>query len=303
MPNVENPMTDALNLVHSTTVRSFLSIFTQNVSSEDGFGLELFRGGTHLGSILSGQVQQATQMKQRFQALGARDGDTLYRVNLGPRMQLIQDRLRTYDGYTREYGVTVELQILDSFQFIKLYRQGADPINLVILGIKEALQEYGDRTIYEKMHPANIQTQAKFAFDKDPDNLRAGIHINRTYQPSLRDDKNYQPINLSPLLTAKGKLTTLEGNVRDYEVTMELQIIDPQQYKYLEYTGAAPLDLARIAIDGELQRYACQEFYETLSELRLHEVVEHAFDKLPGRVSGGMKVARAHRFSLGEDKN
>ncbi len=304
MANVENPKTDALQLVQPpTTVHGFWRILGQTVTFEDGFSLELFRGGTHLGSILSGQAQQTAQMKQRFQALGAKEGDTLYRVNLGPRMQLIQHSLRTYDGYTRDYAVTAELQVIDSSEFIKLYRQGADPVNLVILGIKETLQEYGDRTLYEKMRPASIQTQAKYAFDKEPSNLRAGIRINRTYQPSLSEDKNYQPINLSPLLDLKGKLTTLEGYVRDYEVKTQLQITDPQQYKYLEYTGAAPLELARTAIDSELQRYARQEFYETLSELQLHDVVEHAFDKLPGQVNSGLKIVRSHRFSLGEDKN
>ncbi|MBV9227946.1 MAG: hypothetical protein JOZ18_01440, partial [Chloroflexi bacterium] len=253
MANVENPKTDALQLVQTTTVHGFWRIFGQTVTFEDGFSLELFRGGAHLGSILSVQAQQAAQMKQRFNALGAKDGDTLYRVNLGPKMLPIQHSLRTYDGYTRDYGVTAELQVIDTSEFIKLYRQGADPVSLVILGIKEALQEYGNRTIYEKMHPANIQAQAKYAFDKEPGNLRAGIRINRIYQPSLGEDKNYQPINRSPLTDLKGKLTTLDGYVRDYDVTIQLQITDPQQYMYLEGTGAAPLELARTAIDGELQ--------------------------------------------------
>jgi hypothetical protein len=303
MANIENPLTDALNLVETTTVHGFMRIFTQTIGSEAGFSLELFHGGAHRGSISSAQFQQAAQVKQRFQALGARDGDTLYRVNLGPRMQLVQDTLRTRDGYTRDYSITVELQIIDPSQFIELYRQGADPVHLVILGIKEALQEYGDRTFYEKMQPANIQTQAKYAFDRERDNLRAGIRINRTYQPTLGVDKNYQPINLSPVLKMKGQLTTLEGNERDYEATIELEIIDPQEYKHLEYTGAAPLELARIAIDGELQRYARQEFYETLSELQLRDVAQHAFDNHPGKINNGLRVVRAHSFALGEDKN
>ncbi len=121
MSNVENPITDALRLIQTDTTHSFSRIFGQTVSFEDGFSLELFRGDVYLGSILSSLVQQVAQMKQRFRALRAKDGDTLYRVNLSPWVQPIQDRLQTKDGYTREYEVIVELQVCDSLQFIKLY--------------------------------------------------------------------------------------------------------------------------------------------------------------------------------------
>jgi hypothetical protein len=298
MSNTVNPMTEGLKLVQTDTVHSFWRIFGQTVSFEDGFSLELFRGGAHLGSILSNQVQLVAQMKQRFLALGAKDGDTIYRINLGPRMQQVQGRLRTQDGYTREYKVIVELQVLDSSQFIKLYLQGADPVNLVILSIVETIQEYADRTIYEKMHPTNIQAKAMYAFDREPGNLRAGIHINRAYQPFLGDDKAYQPINLSPLLNVSGKLTTHEGYMRDYAVTVELEIIDPVLHQQLDRQGTAPFDLAKITIDGALQIYARNESYERLSELQLRNIVEHAFDTLPSRATGGLKIVRAHHFSL-----
>jgi hypothetical protein len=235
--------------------------------------------------------------------MGAKGGDTLYRINLGPKTRTIQYQLSTQDRYVRGYSVDVELQVIESFEFIKLYRQGADPVNLAILSVKEALQEYGDRTYYEKMSPASIQAQAKYAFDKEPKSLRAGIGIIRTYQPALGDDKNYKPTNCSPLLALSGQLTTLEGYGRGYEAKVELLINNLQEYKYLEYTGADPLNLARLAIEGELQRFARQEFYETLAERQLREIIEHAFDRFSQQMNSGLKIIRAHHFSLGQDKN
>jgi hypothetical protein len=298
-----NPVTDELRLVETTTVHGFLNIFRQTVSAEDGFSLELFRGGTHLGSITASQMQQTGQMQQRIQAMGAKGGDTIYRINLGPKTRIIQHQLNTQDRYVRGYSVAIELQVIDSHEFIKLYRQGADPVNLAVLSIREALQEYGDRTYYEKMSPASIQAQAKYAFDKEPKSLRAGIGIIRTYQPALGEDKNYKPTNRSPLLAMSGQLTTLEGYIRNYEVTVELLINNLQEYKYLEYTGADPLNLAKLAIEGELQRFARQEFYETLAERQLREIIEHAFDRLPQQMNSGLQIIRTHHFSLGQDKN
>ncbi len=233
----ENPLTDALKLVQTYTVRSFLNIFGQTVSFEDGFSLELFRGGTHLSSILSSQAGSPTQMKQRFQAL---DKDILYRVNLGPKIQVVRDKLRTMDGYTREYAVSVELQVIDPAQFIELYRQGADPVNLVILGIKLAIQEYADRTNHEDMRTLNILGKARYAF---AGNLRAGIRINHTYEPVLKADpmiqeqidlerKNRMEINR---MEKQAELVHKEGEL-DFESakqseTHELALLRMQQEK------------------------------------------------------------------------
>jgi hypothetical protein len=80
-----------------------------------------------------------------------------------------------------------------------------------------------------------------------------------------------------------------------------LQVTDLRLYLQLAREGAVPLNLAKAAIDGELQRYTCDKVYETLSELQLHQVVEHAFDTLPSRIKGGLEIVRAHRFTLGSD--
>jgi len=225
----ENQKTDALKLVWIDTVYSFWRS-AQTISSEDGFGLELFRGGIHLGSILSSQVSLHPQMKQRFQELNARKGDTCYRVNLGPRIQFIQGTLQTMDGYNREYSVIIELQVIDPLQFITLYRQGADPVNLVILNIESIIQEYAERTNHDQMIPTNIQSKAELAFASKPDCCIAGIQINRAYQPSLRGDPLIQEqVNLEREIAAQinklrkeAKLVDAENQI-DFESAKQIQ--------------------------------------------------------------------------------
>lgn len=300
MQEIHNLMTDTLKLVNKDIIQR--RWFNQVFNSEEGFGLEHFRGGVHLGSLRSNQMPTGVQIGQQFQALGAKDGDTIYRINLGPKVVVVEGSLRTLDGYTRAYKVSVELQVSEPSLLISLYLQEADPVHLAILGIQEAIQDYANRTIYENIHPTNIQGKARYAFDGEPGRSRAGIRILRTYQPAVDADSSYQPVNPKPILLLQGSLTTLEGYVRNYEVKVELHIIDLAQYKYLEATKAEPLQLARTTIDGELQRYARQKLYEDLSELQLSDVAEHAFNTSPKQAVGGLHITHAYGFSLAPDR-
>lgn len=299
MPETHNPMTDALKLVNTEIVQR--RWFSSALNSEEGFSLEHFRNGMHLGSLRSNQTFAGIQVGQQIQALDTRDGDTIYRINLGPKVIVVEGSLRTLDGYTRTYKVSVELQVSEPFQLISLYIQEADPVHLVSLGIQEAIQDYANHTAYEDIHPTNIQAKARYAFDLEPGRSRAGIHILRTYQPSVDADSTYQPIIRSPLLHVSGKLTTAERYERDYTVDVELEITDRLIYLQLEREGSAPLNLVQTAIYGAIQRYTTQQAYEKLFEAQLQNVVEHALDDLASRIRGGLKIVRAHSFLLQPD--
>src|SRR6266700_510373 len=289
MPDATNSMTDALQLVQTDIINNLLP---RTINPENGFSLELFRAGNYVGSTRSNQTKP----------LVARKGDILYRINLGPHTQLVTGRLRAQGGYTREYSVQVGLQVMEPARFLELYRQGRDPVHLALQDIQAALQEYADRTTYERMHPANIEGKATYAFNKEPGNLKAGLRIVGVYQPTLGEDKTYQQINASPVIAVNGKLTTREGYVRDYTLTVELAVTDFQFYRYVEATGTSPLDRAKDAINNELQKYARQQFYDDLADSHLRDVSEHAFDNLTNQFIGGLKIVHIHAPSLGPDK-
>jgi hypothetical protein len=293
MSKTTNVLTDALQLVQSSTINS---IFSKALYPEAGFSIELFRKGTFVGSLRPDQKQSPAQ-----NPLLTKNGDTCYRINLGTQIQLILGTLRTKDGYTREYSVMVDLQVVSVSEFLERYLQRSDPIHLVILGIQDYIQEYADRTSYEEMHPTNILAKAMHAFDDEPERQRAGIRVVRAYQPTLEDDADYQPI-YNHLLSLTGNLNTIEDYTRTYDLTVELSVVDTQSYKNLESVGVAPFDRAEDTIDNELQNFARLNFYEDVSDVQLRKIIENAFNNLSSDVTGGLKVIRIHKLILGSDK-
>jgi hypothetical protein len=275
-----NPLTDALKLVQIDTVSSFWHIFRKTISFEDGFSLELFRGGIHLGSILSSQVRLPVQMMQRFEALNAKGGDTLYRINLGPRIQVVQGKVQTMDSYTREYEVSVELQVSNTSQFIELYRQGADPVNMVIRSIRSVIQEYADRTNHEDMYAVNIQAKAENAFDREVSNLRAGICINRAYEPLLKADPTIQQqIDLGRRnrveITKMGK----DAELADTQTTLE--------FESASKIAMQELSLLRMRQEKEKvqYRFQLQKDDEVSAHKLRRELLQRAIDSLAERAS------------------
>jgi hypothetical protein len=235
MANFTNPMTDTLKLVQTETVHRGWFTPALAINVEEGFLLEHYRGSVYINSYSSNQLPPARR------APDAKDGDIIFRLNLGPRTQLIEGSLPTWEGYTRPYRFFIDLQIGDPSQLLTLYRQEADPVSMAVRAIKEAIQQYADRTIYEEILPLNLVAKAQSAFDRELGKCKAGIRILEVHDPMLGADPNYQPVMRRQLLFLKGSLTTLDGYVRDYEVQIELEIIDIYEYKHHELTGEKPL--------------------------------------------------------------
>lgn len=293
MPDTKNIITDSLNIVQSQQIRGLFRPPT--ISAEMGFSKELFRSGTHYGSVRFDDTAKTVQ------SLEAKNGDILYHINLGSIIQIIEGQLRTNDGYIRSYRVTVELQIAQPAHFLAIYRQGGDPVNLAILGIKDTLHKYAAYTDHGQMSHMNLSSKAMYAFDRERENCKAGIKIIRAYQPYLGKDENYQPFNSNPLLTIEGSLTTYEGYVRDYTLSAEMQVCDAQEYKHFEQTDTPPLKRAHIAITGEVAKHAQDFLYKELSESQIRTFIEDGFGRLSNQFTGGMQVTHIHHLSLRDD--
>lgn len=298
MSNFNNPMTDMLKLVHIETIHKGWFSPAPNLNAGEGFLLEHYRGNVHIGSYSSQQLSPARQK------LDVKDGDIVIRLNLGPRTQLIQGTMRTWDQYIRPYRLPVDLQIHKPAQFLMLYRQENDPVALAVRAIQEALQQYAARTVYEEIRPLNLVAVAQAAFDREPERCKAGLRILEVHDPELEMDQNYKPIKLRQLLPLKSSLTTLDGYVRPYEVQIELEIVNIYDYKSHDLTGEKALSLAEATIHGELQRHAHEQFYEELTALDLHTRIEkEVFAAFPRQVRAGLRIVRANKFSLGTDPN
>src|SRR5437764_15368308 len=122
-----NTMTDELRLVQMEDAKSVFGLFGRMISFEDGFSLEVFRDGMHLGSVRSKDVAITNDIQTSFERMSIRDGDILLRVNLGSRILTIKGDLLTQDGYTQGYEIVLEIMVNDPTQFAMHYVQQNDP--------------------------------------------------------------------------------------------------------------------------------------------------------------------------------
>jgi hypothetical protein len=296
MDHFNNPLTDALNLVQVETIHRGWFTPAPTINAEEGFLLEHYRGNVHINWFTSKQLPPSRH------APDVRDGDTIFRLNLGPRSQLIQGTLQTWDSYTRPYSLLVDFQIGDPAQLLTLYRQEADPVGLAVRAIKEAIQDAASRTIYEDIKPANLVARVESAFYREPNQCKAGLRVVGVHEPSLGPDPSYQPVMLRQLLPLEGNLTTQDGYARKYKVQVELEVVNLYDYKHHNLTGEKPLKLAEATIHGELQRRVHELFYEDLTEIDLHDFIEKkAFAAFHNQARAGLKITRANNFWLGAD--
>lgn len=285
MAHIPNYFTDMCNLVETQLVGG-LKLLSQTIPPRQGFSLELYHNGVYQSSARPGE------------SVSARSGDTVYRVNLGPCSTPVEGVLTTRDGHTRKYGVLVEFQVVDPSAFLQLYLQKSDPVSLLHMSIRNAIQVYAERNDYEEIHATGILDKAKFAF-AGTNNLRAGMRINDAHQPYVLINPDYKRvINESPVLTLQGHLKTLDGYRCDYKLTVELEITDQKLYAHMEQQKAEPQKLAQVAIEGGLEQFALQQRYADLSELQLRLAVEQVFNTLPSRVASCMKIVRIHSLAL-----
>ncbi|HEY1348439.1 MAG TPA: hypothetical protein VGF67_02290 [Ktedonobacteraceae bacterium] len=297
MASFHNPQTDALKLVHTETIQRGWFAPPPTLNAEEGFTLEHYRGNTHINTYSSAQSPSARRPAD------TKDGDSIFRLNLGPRSLLIQSNLLTWEErYQRPYSLVVDIQIRQPSQFLTLYRQEADPVALVARAITEAIQKYAGRTIYEDMHPFNLVARVQSIFDNEPQRCKAGIAIVEVHDPVLGPAPNYQPVKIRQILPLRGNISSRDTYTRSYEVQVELEVVDIYGYKQHEREGEHPLNLVQTLLDDELQRTARELFYEEQNETQLQTYLEtQAFADFPGQRRAGMKIVRAYNFRLGPD--
>lgn len=164
-----NPLTDKKKLVEIVPVQSFAGIFNRTYRAEDGFSLEMFRGGTYLGSILSDDISSST--RSRYQRFGLRSNDTILRINLGYRTLDVKCQLSTTDSWVRPYSGVVQIAVNNPHLFALQYQQGSDPVALAARAIEDAIKRYARRTRHDDINDDTLRYEARMS-------LSQGVHKN-----------------------------------------------------------------------------------------------------------------------------
>lgn len=181
-----NPLTDSLQLVEIVPVQSAWNLFTRRrYNAEDGFSLEVFRGNAHIGSILANATN--SDVNKQYEQLAVRQSDTIYRVNLGPRLLNVTASLPMSDKFTRTYAGNIEICVSDPLRFIIQHRQNSDPVAIAQQAIIGALQRYARRTEHDEINFDNLCYEARVALSTSS-HSRYGLQVLHVHEPDVTVD-------------------------------------------------------------------------------------------------------------------
>ncbi|HLW03090.1 MAG TPA: hypothetical protein VKT82_30850 [Ktedonobacterales bacterium] len=183
-----NEETDKLHLVEKSTVRGGWFGRT-TIAPADDFCLVVFRGDTRLGTLLSRSAGTQKALNEGVSKLNARDGDTIFRINLGPQQIEVNGTVKTRDGFERVYRSLVELSVTNIPAFVSLYRQGSDPVKMAAGILRSAYQGYANSKDHDRMDETQMPFQLKPALSN---NSRTGLSVSAVYALSLDPDPHLQ---------------------------------------------------------------------------------------------------------------
>src|SRR5947199_7440678 len=94
-------------------------------------------------------------------------------------------------------------------------------------------------------------------------------------------------INLSPAIQPlSGQLNTKDGYTRDYQITLKLWVSNPALFAEEYHRKSDPVYLAKVAIEGELSRYAGMTYHDNIEENDLRHYVEVALTMVANKHLG-----------------
>lgn len=114
------------------------------------------------------------------------------------------------------------------------------------------------------------------------------------------DDTLYQ-INLgSKPITLSGSFTTADGYTPGYKLELELGVVDPTQFTMRYRQQSDPVHIAKVALVGELNRYAALRSHDRLKAEELRFRTEHNLN-VGNNKHLGLDVVRVHDVSITMD--
>src|SRR5450755_2905364 len=226
-----NTLTDQLDLVQREDAKGILRLFSRRLGASDGFCLVVFRKENYLGAILSEDVITENDLKRRYDRLGVRDGDSILRVNMGPRPLTIKDKLPTLDRFVRPYEMKLEIAVTDPRNFAQRYRQLSDPVDMARIAIEGYLQSRAARKNHDDLSESMLRDYAEDALSAGS-NGSFGINVVAAHKVTLWQD----PLRAKELeIAQKTHITKIEklaaGEVREVEIQTNATL----DYKKMEF--------------------------------------------------------------------
>lgn len=220
----ENTLTDQLNMVAIEEIRGLIRLFTRGRRTSEGFYLVVFRKESYLGTIVSDDVITENDMKRRCERLGVRDGDTIFRVNMGPQPLTIRDRVGVRDGYTCSYEMHLELAVRDPQAFAVRYRQQSDPVNMARVAIEGYLQQYAVRKVHDELREDMLRDYAERALD-DGSNRAFGLQVTRAHKCVIfADPQRAQELAIQQKRRLQEAEIQANAKVREVEVRSNSEV-------------------------------------------------------------------------------
>jgi PDZ domain len=252
-----NVQTDQLDIVRIEEAKGLFRLFSRTLSSSDGFCLVVFRKESYIGSISSEGVVTESDLRRKYDRIGVRDGDSILRINMGPRPMTISERLTTQDGYTRAYKLEIEIHVSDARNFAQRYRQASDPINMARLAIEGALQRCATRNIHDELSEEMLLNCTLQALTSGS-NRSFGLGVTAAHKITLWMD----PIRVKELeIIQKGHLE--EQRIREEARVKQIEVQEGTEVRKEEVRGNADV--------GRLQMEFDQEFQATVADFERSE--------------------------------
>lgn len=263
---VTNVSTDQLDLVRAEEAKGLLRLFSRILSASDGFCLVVFRKDSYIGSIVSDEVITENDLKRRCERIGVRDGDSILRINMGPRPMTISDKLTTQDGYTRPYKLEIEICVSDPRNFAQRYRQSSDPVNLARIAIEGDLQRCARRNPHDDLSEDMLLRCTMQALTHGS-NRSFGLEVTAAHKITLSmDPRRAQELEI----LQKSRLE--EQKIREEVRIKQIEIQESTEVHKEEVRGNADVNRLKMQFDQELQSTAADYERSEEEKRKQHEV-------------------------------
>lgn len=277
-----NEQTDLLDLVRVETIKP--SLFGTKIVPAHGFSREVFRQGTHIGSVRAPEDINLLAPGQHpgMQELKASTQDTLVTVNMGLRTLDLKGIFYTEDGYKPTYDVQLEIRVNNPLLFAQHYMTRSDPIALMKSAIVQEFNEYALRTLHENLS----QTKLRYDALSHIQSKHVGVLVTQIYRSTIYSDEEFASRREREREADKQKHEAkLQAEVEGYRYGFEIQGKKRRQADEQDMQAAAN-DFTRQQDKINQQHQHSKNFNAQSTE----KVLNHLLAQIDNQIDQGISV-------------
>jgi hypothetical protein len=194
--NKPNAETDRLGLIQTFGGRDDIPglLKKKELSAQDGFALEIFRGEKWIGEIV-GNGELTEGQRRQFASFKVQKSDVIYRVYLGRHPYTFQNDIPfvTRDDRELHYRIEMSLSVVNPGRLTSNYRQATDPVRILLNVVQGELRKYTGLHSFRDIRQADIEYRLEHIPDFEFENA-LGLQVSRVYDVIVYKDKHQQNI-------------------------------------------------------------------------------------------------------------